>query len=112
MEVDAGYGALRRRIIENVREGAANYAKRFFRAVDGQRGFLANVEGANVVKAENVVGVGVGKENRVEAVEVDAQGLLTEVRRGVDDDVLSVARKQQGRAQAVIVGIFRGADAA
>ena len=73
---------------------------------------MADVEGANVVEAEDVVGVAVGEQDGIEAVEADAEGLLAEVRRGVDHDVLSVAREQQGRAQAIVVRIFRGANGA
>ena len=94
VEVDARNGALRGRVVKNIGKGAANHAKRFFRAVHGERGFLANVEGANIVEAEDVVGVAVGEEDGVEAIEADAEGLLAKVGRGVDDDVLAVARKQ------------------
>src|SRR6202022_1102068 len=50
VEVHARDGALRGCVVKNVGEGAANHAKRFFRAVNGQGGFLANVEGTNIVK--------------------------------------------------------------
>src|ERR1700730_2547127 len=112
VKVHAGNSALRGRFIEHIGKGATNHAKSFFRAVDRQRGFLANVEGANVVEAEDVVGMAVGEQNGVEAVETDAQGLLTKVGCGVDDDVWFVARKQQGRAKPIVVGVLRGADAA
>ena len=112
VQVDTWDGALRRCSIKDVGEGAANHAKGFFRAVDRERRFLADVERANVVEAEDVVGVAVGEQDGVEAIEADAEGLLAEIGCGVDDDVLAVARKQEGGAQAVIVRIFRGADAA
>jgi hypothetical protein len=103
---------LRRGIVEDVSEGAADYAKCFFVAVDGERGLLADVERTDVVETENVVGVAVGEEDGVEAVEVDAESLLAEIGGGIDYYVLSVAGKQERRAQAIVVGIFRGADAA
>src|SRR3984893_15087647 len=62
VEVDTRDGALRGRVIKNVRESAANHAKRFFRTVDGQRSFLANVVGTNVGELKNVVGWARGEE--------------------------------------------------
>jgi len=112
VEIDAGHGALRGSVVKNVRERPANYAKSLFRTVNGQRRFLPNIERPNIVESQNVVGVAVGEEDGVEAIEADAEGLLAEIRSGVDDDVLAVAREKQGRAQAIIVGIGGGADAA
>ncbi len=112
VEVHARDGALRGSVIEDVREGAAKHAKRFFRAVHRERRFLTDVEGANVVEAEDVVGVGVGEQNGVEAIEANTQCLLAKVGRGVDHYVFSVAREQQGRTQPIVVGVLRGADAA
>jgi len=59
---------------------------------------LADVEGTDVVETENVVGVTVGEQNGVEPIEADAEGLLPKIWSGVDDYVLSVTGKQQGRA--------------
>src|ERR1700730_278495 len=91
VEVHAGHGALRRRVIKNVRESAADDAYRFFRTVGGQRSFLANVVGTNVVEPKNVVGVAVGEQNGVEALEAGTQSLLPKIRRGVDDNIFSIA---------------------
>src|ERR1700730_10542542 len=89
--VDTRDGALRGRVIKNVRESAANHAKRLFRTVDGQRSFLANVVGTNVVEPKDVVGVAVGEQNVVEALEAGTQRLLPKNRRGVDDNIFSIA---------------------
>jgi hypothetical protein len=72
---------------------------------------LPDVERPNIVEPEDVVGVVVGEENGVEAIEADAEGLLAKIGRGVDDDVLAVARKEEGGAETVIVRVFGGADA-
>ena len=42
--------------------------------------------------------------------DVGAQGLLAKIGSRVNDDILAVARKEQGRAQAVVVRVWRGAD--
>ena len=52
------------------------------------------------------------RQDGVETIEVDAESLLAEIGSGVDYYVLSVTGEQQGGAQAIVVGIFRGADAA
>ena len=89
--------------IENVIEGAAEDIESFSRRENRERGVLAHVERPNVVETENVIGVGVREEDGVEPLEADAKGLLAEVGRRVDDDVLVVAREKQGRAEPVVM---------
>jgi hypothetical protein len=59
-----------------------------------------------------VIGVAVGEEDRIEAIDAGAQALLAKIRGGVNDDVLAVAREEQGRAQPVVMRVLRAADAA
>ncbi len=98
----ARHGAERRLVVENILEDAADDAKRFFVAVDGERGPLPDIVGANVIKPEDVVGMAVRQQNGVEAFQANAEGLLAEVRRGINHHVLAAAGDQQGRAQPLI----------
>jgi len=91
VEFDARYGAERRLVIKDIREDAPDDAKRFFVAVNGKRGTLADIEWSDIVESENVVSVAVSEQNRVEAVERDAERLLAEVGGGIDHDVLAAA---------------------
>ncbi len=106
------HGAERRFVIEYIGEDAPDEAKRFFVAVDRQRRALTDIEGANVIKTEDVVGVAVREQNGVKAFQSNAEGLLAEVRRGINHDVLAAARDQYGRTQPLIVRIVRLAHAA
>ena len=81
-------------------------------AVDGDGSGLTEVEGTDVVKAENVVGVAVGEEDGVELGDADAEGLVAEVGGGVDDNVAVVEAKPDGWAEAVVAGVGGGADVA
>ena len=59
-----------------------------------------------------MVGVRVGVEDGVEAVDAFAHGLGAEVGRGVDDDIAAVVGKQDRWARAFVVrisGIANGA---
>ena len=98
--------------IENVIEGASEDVESFSRRENGERGVLAHVERPNVVESENVIGVGVREEDGVKALEADAKGLLAKIGRGVNNDVLTVAGKQQRRAEAVVTRICGGANTA
>ena len=73
---------------------------------------LAKVVGADIVEAHDVVSVAVGEEHSIEAVEVGAQGLLPKVGSGVNDGEFAGAREEQGRAEALVVRIWRTAHAA
>jgi hypothetical protein len=66
-----------------------------------EREFAAVAEGerAEVVHAEDVVGVAVGVEHGIEVLEVFADGLRVEVLTGIDEDVVgwfSVAESSVG----------------
>ena len=58
--------------------------------VDFERGVHGGVEAAQVVEAEDVVGVGVGDEDRVEATEFRPQGLVAQVGGGVDENLAAL----------------------
>src|SRR5208337_4959999 len=75
MEDDAGNGAEGGLGIKNVGKGAADDAEGFLGAVDGHGSTLADVEGANVVEALDVIGVAVGEKNGSEAIEARGEGL-------------------------------------
>jgi len=115
VEDDAGDGAEGGLGVEDVGKGAANRAEGFLGAVDGQSGALADVEGANVVEALDVIGVAVGEKNGFEAIEARGKSLGAEVGGGVNDDVLAVAGEEDGGTQALVVrvgGLANGTVAA
>ena len=66
----ARYGAEGRPAVKHVRERAPDDLERFFRAVHRHRRVLANIERPNVVEAQNVIGVTVRKQDRVQPIEV------------------------------------------
>jgi len=105
MKDDAGNGAEGGLGVEDVGEGAANHAEGFLGAVDGHGGALADVEGANVVEALDVIGVGVGEKNGFETFQVRGEGLSAEIGGGVNDDVLAIAGEEDGGAEALVVRI-------
>src|SRR6202030_2091403 len=90
-----GYGAERRPAVKHVSERPPEDLEGLLRTVDGQGRVLADVERADIVEAENVIGMAVRQNNGVQAIEPDAQGLLPKIRCRVDDHVLTVAGKQQ-----------------
>jgi hypothetical protein len=71
---------------------------------------LADVEGANVVEALDVIGVAVSEKNGSEAIEARGEGLGAKIGGGVNDDVLGIAGEEDGGAQALVVRIGGLAD--
>ena len=112
VEIDARGGRLRGLGIEGVAENAADDVEGLDGSVGGDRHFLVIVEGAHVVEAQDVVGVGVRVEDGVDAGDVGAQGLGAEVGRGVDQHIFAGVLHQHGRAEAVVARICGGAGGA
>jgi len=110
VEDDAGDGAEGGLGVEDVGKGAADCAEGFLGAVDGHGSALADVEGANVVEALDVISVAVGEKNGFETIEARGEGLGAEIGGGVNDDVLAVAGEEDGGAQALVVRICGLAD--
>src|SRR6266699_2505996 len=107
---DARHGTQRRLVVENISENAPDDLKRVFVAVYRQGRALANVVGTNVVEAENMVGMAVGEQDGVEALEPGAHSLLAKVGGGVDDHIVTVPRQQKGGAEPLVVQIGRAAN--
>ena len=104
--------AQHRLAVKDVRESPPQNGQSLLIGVDRQSRFLAEVEGANVVESQDVVGVAVGIDDGVQAFQAVAQSLKAEVGGSVDDHVMVRAREQHGRPGAVVVGILRTANAA
>ncbi len=68
------------------------------------------VEGTQVVEAEDVVGVGVGEQHGVDAFDLGVEGLLTEVRPGVNDDDAFAVANDDGGAQTAVARVRGPAD--
>ena len=106
IECDPRDGAESGLIVKHIRERAAQDLEGFFITVNGKSSSLVDVEGANIVEPEDVVGMSMGQQNGMEGIDSLAQGLLAKIGRGVDNHVVSVSREEQGRARAVVVGIL------
>jgi hypothetical protein len=105
VEKDARDGAEGGLVVENVGEGAADDAERFRGAVNGHGSALADVEGAKIVEAEDVVSVAMGEEDGFETIEMRAEGLGAEVGGGVNDDVLGITGEKDRGTEALVVGV-------
>ena len=67
---------------------------------------------AGIVQPEDVVGVGVCDQDIAEVIDVMPQGLLSKIRRRVDEEASGALFNQEGGAQTLILGICRGTDRA
>jgi hypothetical protein len=71
---------------------------------------LLQIVGANVVETQNVIGVAVRVKNGVEPIQLFAHGLKAEVRRGVDDDIVTVECEKDGWPGALVARVGGFAD--
>ena len=97
MERDAGAGGVAIVRAEGVVEDALDGAGGGVVGVEGEAAGEMEAERAQVVHAEDVVGVAVGVEDGVDAAEVLADGLGVEVGAGVDEDVVAVVGERGPR---------------
>ena len=106
VEFDAGDGSAAGGWAEGVVEDALNGVCGGVVGVERKGLGEIESEGAKVVKAEDMVGVGMGVEDSVDAADILADGLVVEVWAGVDEDavilcVTSPANVDRGTGAAV-----------
>ena len=82
------------------------------RRVDRDAALLPEIERPHIVQAHDVVGVRVGEDHGVQAVDAGAQSLRAEIGRGVDQHVAALVAHQDGGPQPVVARIGGSADGA
>src|SRR5260370_40969077 len=98
--------------LENIFEDAADCGERSGESVNGDRGSLVIVEGADVIEAEDMIGVAVGIDDSIEPGNLGAEDLSTEIRRGIHHDVVPFRREQDRRPKALVARVRRKTDGA
>src|SRR5438132_759428 len=86
------------RRLKNVFEDATNIDPRALVRVQAEWA-VAKVERANIVQSENVIGVAVCDQDRVEMLQAMTQSLLAKVGGSIDDDCLAAVLDQNRDAQ-------------
>lgn len=114
VNLDLGAGGVAIFFAEGVLEDALEAACGGVVGVDGHVAFDAEAEGAQVVEAEDVIGVTVGVEYGVDVTDVFADGLRVEVGAGVDEDGVVVVVEADGGAGSAIarVSVWRDGGSA
>ena len=97
--------------IEGEFENALEIGHGFWGGVDGEI-FAAVAEGAEVIEAHDVIGMGVGEDHGVEAAEAFAEGLGAEIGAGVDHPSGFGGLEINGGAGALVVRVCGSADRA
>jgi len=107
---DAGAGGVAIVLTEGVVEDALDGGCGGVVGVEGEGFRVMEAEGAEVVHAEDVVGVAVGVEDGVESVDASADSLGVEVGAGIDDDVVVFVGDEDGGASTAVVRVAGGGD--
>ncbi len=98
--------------MKDVGENAPDDSQRFLGGIDRDRLGLQKVERAQIVEAQDVVGVAVSKQHRVDAREARAQGLLAEIGPRVDDHAMAVPAQRDRGPQSPVARVVRVAHRA
>jgi hypothetical protein len=117
---DLRYAAATRRRIEDVGEGAAQILERAIVGVARNRRLLQHVEAAYLVEAEDVIGVTVGEQNRIDARDAVGQRLFAQIGGSIHQHTADAAHvtvrleenRWPGAAIARVVRVADGAGAA
>src|ERR1044072_4275940 len=104
MSNDAGHAGVRRGL-EHVRVDAAKSLPGRFSRKDRNRA-VPEHDGPRVVEAEAVVRVRVREQNGGDLLKTRAQGLLAEIRRSVNEDVMTVMPYKRGSAQPLVAPVI------
>src|ERR1039457_6019179 len=92
---------------KDIAEGAPDGRQAAFIPINGNGNLLAKIKDPRVVETEDMVGVGMREQHRVEAGHALAQGLGAEIRRGIDQYDPAIVLQEDGGAGSLIVGIGR-----
>ena len=95
--------------IESEEKNPLEVGDRLVRTVNGKRPRIGT-EWSKVIEAENVIGVRMREDYRVDATNVLAQALRTEVRSGIDDEGDLRSLDVNRRTAPVVAGIGGMAD--
>ena len=86
--------SLLRRRVEDVCEHPSHLRQRPFCSVDRDRRLLSEVVDADVVEAQDVIGMRVRQDDRVDARDAEAQRLCPQVGRGVEQDRAAIVEAE------------------
>ncbi len=95
-------------LIQDVRHALRDIGERLGRAVHRERHSAANGEGAHVIDAVNVVGVGVGKHHRIDTANTGGHELQPQFGRRVDQYTRSGSGFDDGAGTGAFVARIGG----
>src|SRR5436190_20980992 len=94
--------------LENILKDSANILPGALVRIKPQRA-IPKIQGANVIKTKDVIGMTMSDEDGVEVPQTNFQSLLSKITRRVDDDCLTGMFDQNRHAQSLIAWIVRSA---
>ena len=98
--------------IEGVVEGFFESGESIGIGIEGDAVTIFDGVGAEIVEAGDMIGVAVGIEDGIEAGNGGAEGLGSEIGRGIDDDAEVFVFEPDGGAESAVAGVGGGTDAA
>ncbi len=89
-------------VFKDIGESADNYFHRRLCGVDRNLRALHKVERAQIIQAQDVVGVGVGVENGVDMLDAVMECLVAEIRTAIDENSFFAQAKENRRTQPFV----------
>src|SRR5205085_10329306 len=96
------------RRLEHILKDPANVFPGAFVRVKAERS-MTKIQWPNVIKSENVIGMTVRDEDRIEVFQADFQGLLAKVTGRIDNDRIAVMFDMDRNAKALVAWIVGSA---
>ena len=91
---------------ENIAEVFIQVVQGLRVTINGQFGFIEKVKTAQFINSMNMVGVVMGEKDCIDFPDSLEQALLPKVRRGIDQNGMTVLPDQNRRAQTLVAWIF------
>jgi len=107
-----GLSGLSRLVFKGVIIDPLDCVDRFAGGIDRDGFLLPVVKGADVIETKDMIGMGMGKQDRVNSGQSGAEGLFAKVRAGINQYDLAVVLDGDARAKAAVSWIGALANAA
>src|SRR5947209_5899286 len=112
VELDAGYSTIFVIFVKDVTEDFLHGGRRLRMRVEGNPVWPPEAQRTHIIKPQDMVGMRVSVDHRIQPGDAFPDGLLSEIGRGIDEHAAVTILQHDGRPGTAVTRVSRGAHAA